>query len=104
MLFITGYIINRQADLTLHRLREPGNGGYGIPNGGLYRWVSSPNYLGEIIIWTVWAVATWSPAGAAFATWTASNLIPRARSHHRWYRQRFVEYPKNRRALFPGLW
>lgn len=104
VLFITGFIINRQADLTLRKLRRPGESGYKIPYGELYRWISCPNYFGEIIIWIGWAVATWSLPGLAFATWTAANLVPRARSHHAWYRTHFQDYPPERKALLPGLW
>lgn len=102
VLFITGFIINRQADRILRNLA--GESGYKIPYGGLYRWVSCPNYLGEIIIWVGWAVATWSLPGLAFATWTVANLAPRARAHHVWYREHFKDYPPERRALLPGLW
>ncbi|MBN1642349.1 MAG: DUF1295 domain-containing protein [Anaerolineae bacterium] len=103
-LFVAGYLINRRADATLRSLREPGESGYRIPHGGLYRWVSCPNYLGEIVEWVGWAVATWSLPGAAFAAWTVVNLAPRARSHHRWYQERFPDYPEGRKALMPRLW
>jgi len=103
-LFVGGYVVNRQADRTLRGLREPGETGYRIPHGGLYDWVSCPNYLGEIIEWIGWAVATWSLAGLAFAVWTAANLLPRARAHHAWYRERFPDYPPERKALLPRLW
>lgn len=103
-LFLAGYIINRQADRSLRRLRQPGKCGYAIPEGDLYRWISCPNYLGEIMEWFGWAIATWSLAGLAFAVWTAANLAPRARAHHHWYRQRFADYPPRRKALLPGLW
>jgi 3-oxo-5-alpha-steroid 4-dehydrogenase 1 len=103
-LFVIGYIINRRADYILRELRQPGESGYKISNHRLYRWVSSPNYLGEIIIWTGWAVATWSLPGLAFAFWTAANLVPRAKAHHDWYRQTFPDYPPERKALVPGVW
>jgi 3-oxo-5-alpha-steroid 4-dehydrogenase 1 len=103
-LFIAGYIINRHSDWTLHSLRRPGESGYKIPYGGLYRWISCPNYLGEILIWTGWAVATWSLPGLAFAIWTAANLVPRARSHQRWYQEKFPGYPETRKTLIPLLW
>ena len=104
MLFVAGCAINRQSDFTLRRLRENGEAGYSIPYGGFYRWVSSPNYFGEIIQWFGWALATWSLAGLMFAVWTAANLAPRALSHHRWYRESFVDYPPERKALLPRLW
>jgi 3-oxo-5-alpha-steroid 4-dehydrogenase 1 len=103
-LFITGFIINRQADRILHSLSKSADSGYKIPYGGLYRWISCPNYLGEVIIWSGWALATWSLPGLAFAVWTAANLVPRARSHHAWYRQHFPDYPPRRRAFLPGIW
>jgi 3-oxo-5-alpha-steroid 4-dehydrogenase 1 len=103
-LFVIGYIINRQADYVLRGLRQPGESGYKISSHCLYRWVSSPNYLGEIIIWTGWALATWSLPALAFAFWTAANLVPRARAHHAWYRRTFSDYPPERKALVPGLW
>ena len=103
-LFLAGYVINRYADRTLRGLRQPGESGYAIPWGGLYRWISCPNYFGEIIEWFGWALATWSLPGLAFAVWVVANLVPRARAHHHWYRERFPEYPPERRALLPGVW
>jgi len=100
-LFVAGYAINRWADAVLRGLRQPGETGYAIPRGGLYRWVSSPNYLGEIIEWIGWAIASWSWAGAAFAFFTVANLLPRALANHEWYREKFSEYPNERRALIP---
>jgi len=103
-LFVMGFIINRRADKILRDLRQPGESGYKISHNLLYRWVSSPNYLGEIVIWTGWALATWSLPGLAFAFWTAANLVPRAKAHHAWYRRTFPDYPPGRKALVPGLW
>ena len=103
-LFVGGSAINRGADGTLRRLSRGSGPAYSIPRGGLYRWVSCPNYLGEMLAWSGWALATWSPAGLAFAVWTAANLVPRAWSHHRWYREQFPDYPPGRKALLPGLW
>jgi protein-S-isoprenylcysteine O-methyltransferase Ste14 len=102
--YVAGYLINRQADLTLRKLRQPGESGYKIPDGGLYRWVSCPNYLGEIVEWIGWTIATWSLPGLAFAIWVIANLVPRAYVHHRWYQKHFPDYPHQRKALVPGLW
>lgn len=104
LLFILGFVINRQADNTLRGLRKEGELGYKIPYGGLYEYISCPNYFGEIVEWFGWAIATWSWAGLAFAIWTFANLAPRARAHHKWYHQNFKEYPIERKALLPGIW
>jgi len=102
-LFFAGLLVNRLSDRELRRLRDS-TGGYSVPTGGLHRWVSCPNYLGEIVMWSGWALATWCPPALAFALWTIANLAPRAWSHHRWYQERFADYPRRRRALVPFVW
>jgi protein-S-isoprenylcysteine O-methyltransferase Ste14 len=97
MLFAGGLALHVWADRKLRHLGD----GYRIPYGGAYRWVSCPNYLGEIVEWVGWALATWSLAGLAFALYTAANLAPRALDHHAWYRRQFPDYPRERRALIP---
>jgi len=104
LLFITGFIINRRADHILRSMRKTGESGYEISYHRLYRWISCPNYLGEITIWVGWALATWSLAGLAFAFWTMANLLPRARANHAWYKATFPDYPEERKALVPGVW
>ena len=103
LVFLTGYIIHIKSDQILRNLREPGEKEYKIPEGWLYRWVSCPNYLGEITEWIGWAILTWSLPGAVFALWTFFNLFPRAVSHHRWYRENFDDYPEIRKAVVPGI-
>jgi len=102
-LFVAGFVITHRADETLRGMRQPGETGYRVPQGGLYRWVTCPNYLGEVVEWCGWALATWSPPGLAFALWTIANLAPRALAHHHWYHRTFSEYPRQRRALIPFL-
>ncbi len=102
-LFFAGFTANVHSDYLLVSLRRPVEAGYNIPRGGLFRWISAPNYLGEIVEWTGWAVLTWSWAGAAFALYTVANLAARALSNHRWYRDRFPDYTPERRALNPYL-
>ena len=102
-LFVLGYRINRRADAVLAALRKPGETGYKIPRGGLYELISCPNYFGELLEWTGWAIATWSVAGLSFAVFTAANLVPRAVSHHKWYKQKFPDYPAGRKAVIPFL-
>ena len=49
VLFVAGFGVNRWSDTVLRGLRTTHDAHYGIPQGGLYRWVSSPNYLGEMV-------------------------------------------------------
>ena len=103
LVFFSGMALNKLSDRLLARLGQVkgGKGAYQIPHGLAYRWVSCPNYLGEIIQWIGWAIATWSLAGWVFAIWTMANLVPRAIAHHRWYKDSFDNYPPERRALVP---
>lgn len=105
LVFFSGMLLNKVSDRQLARLgrSKSGRGGYQIPHGLAFRWVSCPNYLGEIIQWIGWAIATWSLAGWVFAVWTMANLAPRALANHRWYRENFEDYPQERRALIPYL-
>ncbi len=103
-IFGVGLALNLHSDTVLLRLRAPGQTGYRIPFGGGYSWVSCPNYLGEMLEWLGWALACGTLAGWAFFAYTVANLFPRALAHHRWYRETFAEYPRERRAVLPYLW
>jgi len=102
-LFVLGFIIHFSSDQTLIHLRKPGETGYKIPYGFMFNYVSSPNYFGEIIQWTGFAILLGAPAGWLFVFWTGVNLIPRAVSNHKWYKEKFADYPKERKAMFPYI-
>ena len=103
LLFFTGMAINRHSDKQLLNLRSKNENGYKIPFGRLFNFISCPNFFGEIIEWIGFAVMTWCLPAFAFALWTAINLVPRALDHHKWYRQKFSDYPAKRKAVFPFL-
>ena len=58
---------------------------------------------GEILEWVGFAIMTWCLPGLIFAIWTMANLIPRASAHHKWYRNEFGDYPKDRKAIIPFI-
>ena len=102
-IFIAGFSLCKQSDAILAQLRKPGETAYKIPHGGLYRWVSNPNYLGELIQWCGFAIACWSLPALAFVCICIGNLLPRAISNHRWYHENFKDYPKQRKSLIPFI-
>lgn len=102
-LFGAGFALNKLADGHLIAARRARPGAYVIPHGVAFRYVSCPNYLGEIVQWCGFALAAWSFPALAFALLTAANLGVRALSHHRWYVKTFPDYPAGRTALIPGL-
>ena len=88
-LFMAGMAVNLHSDHIIRNLRKPGDTRHYIPRGGMFRYVSSANYFGELLEWTGFAVASWSWAGAVFAWWTFANLAPRAASLYKRYAQEF---------------
>ena len=90
-IFIAGMAINLHSDHIIRHLRKPGDTRHYIPKGGMFRYVSSANYLGELLEWIGFAIASWSWAGAVFALWTFANLAPRAASLYKRYEQEFGE-------------
>jgi 3-oxo-5-alpha-steroid 4-dehydrogenase 1 len=103
ILFVGGAATNVWADNRLIALRGPGAPDYAIPRGGLFALVTCPNHLGEIVEWCGFALMCWTLPALSFAIWTAANLVPRSLGHHRWYRQRFPDYPPDRHAVVPYL-
>ena len=90
-LFLAGMAVNLHSDHIIRHLRRPGDTRHYIPRGGMFRYVSSANYFGELTEWIGFAVASWSWAGAVFAWWTFANLAPRAASLYRRYEKEFGE-------------
>lgn len=91
IVFLAGMAINLHSDYIIRHLRKPGDTRHYIPRGGLFRYVSSANYFGELLEWVGFAIASWSWAGAVFAWWTFANLAPRAASLRRRYTEEFGE-------------
>ncbi len=104
ILFILGFCIHAYHDNMLINLRKNNNNDYQIPSDGLFNYISSPNYFGEILEWLGFALMCWSPAALSFLVWTCANLVPRAYKNHQWYKERFHEYPLKRRAIIPLIW
>jgi 3-oxo-5-alpha-steroid 4-dehydrogenase 1 len=90
VLFLTGFIINIHADYTIRHLRKnPSDTAHYLPKGGLFRWITSANYFGELIEWLGFAILTWSLSGFAFFIWTFANLVPRAAAIYKHYQAEF---------------
>lgn len=51
-LFLAGMAVNLHSDHIIRNLRKPGDTRHYIPRGGMFRYVSSANYFGELLEWT----------------------------------------------------
>lgn len=89
IVFFIGFGINLHSDHIIRNLRKPGDTAHYLPSGGMYNYVTSANYLGEIMEWIGFAILTWSAAGTIFAIWTFANLVPRANTIYKRYKAEF---------------
>ena len=103
LIFFVGMYINIKSDYLINEMKKNKGPGYHIPNKFLYKYISAPNYFGEIIEWIGWAILTFSISGVVFLLWVIANLFPRAIGHHQWYKNKFEDYPKERKAIIPGI-
>lgn len=103
VLFIAGFSINKYHDQILIGLRSSSGSGYKIPYGGLFKFVSCPNFFGEIISWAGFALVALNLPALSFLVWTTVNLTARALDHHKWYNKEFSDYPKERKAIIPFI-
>jgi len=90
-IFIIGWIINVHSDYVIRHLRQPGDTNHYLPKKGLYKYVTSANYLGEITEWLGFAILTWSMAGLLFFWFSCCNLVPRAHSIYKKYEEEFSD-------------
>ncbi len=79
VVFFAGMAINLHSDHVIRHLRKPGDTRHYLPKGGMYHFVTSGNYLGELIEWTGFAIIAGSPAAWVFVWWTAANLVSETR-------------------------
>jgi protein-S-isoprenylcysteine O-methyltransferase Ste14 len=104
IIFLLGMLINIKSDNILMNLRKSRGNGYHVPKGFFFKYVSNPNYFGEIIEWFGWSLLSMSPAGFVFFIWTTANLVPRARSNNEWSKSNIPDYPKNRKSIIPFIY
>lgn len=106
IIFFAGMVINLHSDHIIRHLRTPGDRRHYIPHGGMFRYVSSANYLGELTEWVGYAILTWSLPGLVFVLWTFANLGPRARATYKRYTEEFGDEFINlhRKYIIPFIW
>lgn len=104
LVFFAGMGVNWHSDYIIRHLRKPGDTRHYLPRKGMYRYVTSANYFGEIMEWAGWAILTCSLSGLVFLWWTIANLVPRANAIWHRYREEFGEAVGERKRVFPFLY
>ncbi|GAB6022093.1 hypothetical protein CHUAL_006235 [Chamberlinius hualienensis] len=104
-LFAIGFGLNKWSDVTLRNLRSnSGDAKYYVPTAAIFKFISCPNYLGEIMQWLGWALSTWSVEGLLYFLFVCATCVPRSKHNHQWCMKYVRNYPKDRNALIPGLY
>lgn len=104
IVYLSGFGLLVSSERIVRNLRDKNNPGateYKIPFGLGFRFVTSPTYLGELLAWAGFALLTWALPGVVIFLITFGNLVPRAFATHKWYREKFSDYPAERKALVP---
>lgn len=91
VVFFVGMFINLHSDYIIRHLRQPGDTAHYLPKKGMFKYVTSANYFGEVMEWIGFAILTCSRSGAVFALWTFANLAPRAAMIYKKYQREFAD-------------
>jgi 3-oxo-5-alpha-steroid 4-dehydrogenase 1 len=106
VVYYVGFALTVHSDAVIRNLRprrevDRGEKTYRVPRGGLFEYVTNAGYFAELVAWFGFAMLTWSPGGLFILLLSMANLVPRAVATHRWYLERFPDYPRARRILIP---
>ncbi|BFU19482.1 steroid 5-alpha reductase, putative [Entamoeba histolytica HM-1:IMSS-B] len=104
LVFFVGMAINVHSDEIIRNLRKEGETEHKLPQGGLFDYVTSAQYFGELVEWLGFSIFTLSPGAIVFFLWTFANLMPRARSVHLAYRRKFKNQVGDRKILIPFIY
>jgi very-long-chain enoyl-CoA reductase len=101
-LYVIGFVSNYVHHKILADLRKD-TLDYVIPRGGLFNWVVCAHYLFEIMIW--FGIFLMARNFAAFLTvaFIIAYLSARAVRTLQWYRQKFADFPSDRKAIIPFI-
>lgn len=102
LLFVVGQAGNFYHHKILADLRD-GNTGYALPQGGLFGQVTCPHYLMEVVSWIGLGLMSHQWAMLLLAFGMHNYLAARAWKTRDWYRDKFPEYPSNRKCILPGV-
>lgn len=103
MVFLFGEIGNLYHHYLLKKLRNDSNSEYQIPREGLFKYVSCPHYLFEIISWIGIALMSKYLISFGVISFTVFYLVARSINTTKWYKEKFPNYPENRKSIVPFL-
>lgn len=107
VIFFLGFYVNLRSDYIIRHLRKDDEDTkHYLPEGFMFEYVTSANYLGELMEWLGFAILTWSMSGLVFFIWTFANLVPRANAIYKHYKVEFGEIMERKKLkrVFPFVY
>jgi len=103
--WLVAELINLSAHITVRNLRPAGTKTRKIPQGGLFNYVSFPNYFAECLAWSAIAAMTLSPFAFLFLSVSLGQMLVWSAKKHKAYRREFGDkYPRSRKAMIPFIY
>jgi len=99
-------ILNFICHMRLKYMRPKGTNDFVIPRGGLFEYITCPNYFCEIMTWFGFNILTgFTIAGVAFNIVGAAQMLKWATERRDKYRKMFgSKWPNKRWVLFPFIY
>lgn len=108
-LYLCAWVYQFQSNVLLSNLRRNAEGNvvtekHVMPNGGFFKYVSSPHMFFEIILYlSLYGILYANTSWKYVLIWVFANQIINAHLTHEWYLKAFRNYPKSRKALIPKI-
>lgn len=75
-----------------------------LPKGGLFKYLSSPHMTCEVAMYAALFILLHQNTSYIYClAWVVTNQFSNALLTHRWYKETFSDYPKERKAFIPFL-
>lgn len=109
LLFAWAYREQWRANVAMAAVRKNSSGRvatheHRVITGGLFELVSSPQMFTEMVLYGAWYVVLWGSSGWKYVLlFVWGNQLEIALISHRWYQDKFDDYPRNRKAIIPYL-
>ena len=106
LIFTVAWYHQLEAHKIFANLKIKNSSTHSIPEGSLFKYVSCPHYMCEIIMYTclMGILGTSHKTGVLVWAWVTINQVIAATMSHQWYLTKFEEYPVGRKAIVPFIW
>lgn len=76
-----------------------------LPQGDLFEYVACPHLFTEKLMYVCLTIILWGNTTWLFILgWVLGNQIETALLNYWWYKEKFPDFPKNRKAVIPFIY